>query len=261
MAIHNVINHRCAIYRIVTVLSFFGLMTAANANGMDGQSVLNLQPCRDSLGVIVSTQSFAVPSVGVTNEAEVGQSIISTFRINVMTGVISFDNDITISGSYFGQDFDVTVPAGKLAQPDNGTVYYPASYTFKYRNDSEPRTGISRPSLSIFMDATTKILVANLNFGFANRSIPIDTSKVRFEQCTVIGQDGYKRELVYSGVSKGTVSLLYREFVNDMARPAFSEELHYDLSDGNEIGYKGGRFKILKANNTGITYEVLKPLD
>jgi len=62
-------------------------------------------------------------------------------------------------------------------------------------------------------------------------------------------------------VAKGVVTILYREFLGNLARPAFSQELHFDLSEGNEIGYKGARFKILKANNLGITYLVTKGLD
>ena len=46
-----------------------------------------------------------------------------------------------------------------------------------------------------------------------------------------------------------------------MARPAFTEDLKYDLSQGDVIGYKGARFKIITANNLSIRYMVLKPLD
>lgn len=70
-----------------------------------------------------------------------------------------------------------------------------------------------------------------------------------------------RRELVYGGVSQGTVSVLYREFVNDMARPAFSQELRYDLAQGRVIGYQGARFEIIKADNTGLTYRVISHLD
>lgn len=70
-----------------------------------------------------------------------------------------------------------------------------------------------------------------------------------------------RRELVYGGVSQGTISVLYREFVNDMARPAFSQELRYDLAQGRIVGYQGARFEILRADNTGITYRVISHLD
>ena len=48
--------------------------------------------------------------------------------------------------------------------------------------------------------------------------------------------------------------------MGDLARPAFSQELRYDLKDGDEIGYKGARFKVIKANNVSIKYKVTKHL-
>jgi hypothetical protein len=73
--------------------------------------------------------------------------------------------------------------------------------------------------------------------------------------------NAFKRELVYSGVSNNVVSILYREYINDLARPAFSQDLKYDLAQGDVIGFKGARFQIIKATNLTITYKVLKPLE
>ena len=72
---------------------------------------------------------------------------------------------------------------------------------------------------------------------------------------------GFRRELIYGGVSQGTVSLSYREFINDMARPAFSQDLRYDLGAGSEIGFRGARIEIIQAGNVSVKYRVLKPLD
>lgn len=71
----------------------------------------------------------------------------------------------------------------------------------------------------------------------------------------------FRRELVYTGRAGNTLGLLYREFQNDMARPAFSQQLQYDITNDPVIGYKGARFKVLGADNTSITYEVLAHLD
>lgn len=71
---------------------------------------------------------------------------------------------------------------------------------------------------------------------------------------------GFRRELVYGGSSKGVISLTYREFVGDMARPAFTQALTYDLADGDEIAYQGARIKVLSAGNVGLKYKVLAAL-
>ena len=46
-----------------------------------------------------------------------------------------------------------------------------------------------------------------------------------------------------------------------MARPAFTQELKYDLGEGKVIGFKGARFEVLSATNVGIRYKVLRHLD
>jgi hypothetical protein len=61
-------------------------------------------------------------------------------------------------------------------------------------------------------------------------------------------------------VSQNTLTLVYREFKDNLARPAFTQELKYDLSQNRIIGYKGARFEVVDAGNTMITYKVLSPL-
>lgn len=70
----------------------------------------------------------------------------------------------------------------------------------------------------------------------------------------------FRRELIYTGRSGRSISILYREFSDDMARPAFSQQLQYDISQDPVIGYQGARFKILSASNTEVSYEVLSSL-
>lgn len=74
------------------------------------------------------------------------------------------------------------------------------------------------------------------------------------------GKATFRRELIYTGRAGQALTLMYREFSNDMARPAFSQVLQYDISSDPVIGYQGARLKVLQADNTGITYEVLAPL-
>lgn len=67
----------------------------------------------------------------------------------------------------------------------------------------------------------------------------------------------FKKELVYNGKSGTTLKFVYREYVNDMARPAFNQDLQYDLNESNIIGIKGLRVEVLNATNTKIEYKIL----
>ena len=75
---------------------------------------------------------------------------------------------------------------------------------------------------------------------------------------TSISATGFKRELLYNGKTKDNIRILYREFSGDLARPAFSQELMYDLSESRVIGFKDIRIKIIEATNTNIKYEVIE---
>lgn len=70
----------------------------------------------------------------------------------------------------------------------------------------------------------------------------------------------FRRELIYTGRSGSTINILYREFQNDMARPAFTQALQYDIAADQVIGYQGAKFKILAADNTSITFQMLTAL-
>jgi len=73
--------------------------------------------------------------------------------------------------------------------------------------------------------------------------------------------DSFRRELIYNGRTGNTVKLLYREFNEEMIRPAFTQEVAYDLDQGQTIGFKGARFQVVAADNVNITYTVLHHFD
>lgn len=78
---------------------------------------------------------------------------------------------------------------------------------------------------------------------------------------TIVEKSEFKQEVLYQGYTKGTIKISFREFIKDMARPAFTQDISYDqLSDGTFfIAFKDLRIKVYKATNSDITYEVVKP--
>lgn len=73
--------------------------------------------------------------------------------------------------------------------------------------------------------------------------------------------DCFKKEIVYNGRVGNNLKFIYREYISNLARPAFTQELQYDLSESNIIGFKGARIEIIEANNTNIKYKLLKDFD
>ncbi len=73
-----------------------------------------------------------------------------------------------------------------------------------------------------------------------------------------LADDSFQQTLIYSGKIGTKVKIGYREFSNNMARPAFNNDVEYDLSESKIIGYKGARIEILEATNEFIRYRVIQ---
>lgn len=72
-----------------------------------------------------------------------------------------------------------------------------------------------------------------------------------------LSPESFQQTLLYNGRIGNRVTLAYREFTNDMARPAYSNEVDYDLSESMIVGYRGAKLEIIEATNTEITYRVI----
>lgn len=70
--------------------------------------------------------------------------------------------------------------------------------------------------------------------------------------------NSFQQTLIYSGRIGDKINIGYREFSNDHARPAFNNEVEYDLSASKTIGYKGAVIEVLEANNSSITYKLVR---
>ncbi|MHC1730829.1 MAG: hypothetical protein AB9888_02160 [Bacteroidales bacterium] len=69
--------------------------------------------------------------------------------------------------------------------------------------------------------------------------------------------DCYKQELLYTGKTGNIIKFTYREYIGNLARPSFFQDLEYDIQESDTIGFKGLRIKVLNTTNTGIGYEVI----
>ena len=68
----------------------------------------------------------------------------------------------------------------------------------------------------------------------------------------------FQQTLIYSGRVGNKINIGYREFSSNLARPAFNNNVEYDLSTSNVIGYKGAQIEVLSADNNSIKYRVIR---
>lgn len=109
-------------------------------------------------------------------------------------------------------------------------------------------------SLLVTKDSGTLCVVTIINAMACFNSVTQGFDKVKKP---IITQDAVQRTLIYSGKSGNKINVGYREFSGNIARPAFSNNVEYDLSESNQIGYKGALLEIIEATNRFIKYKVL----
>jgi hypothetical protein len=74
----------------------------------------------------------------------------------------------------------------------------------------------------------------------------------------VMTSNSFQQTLIYNGKIGDKINIGYREFSNNLARPAFNNSVEYDMKTSNIIGYKGARIEIIEATNELIKYRVLE---
>jgi len=96
--------------------------------------------------------------------------------------------------------------------------------------------------------------------GISIYNLAVCTGKADYEKkkYRVVNSDSFQQTLIYSGKMGDKINIGYREFSNDLARPAFNNDVEYDLSESKIIGYKGARIEVIEATNEHIKYKVLQ---
>jgi len=91
-----------------------------------------------------------------------------------------------------------------------------------------------------------------------NEAIKENARDVQRIKRPILSENSFQQTLLYSGKVGNKVKVGYREFSGPQARPAFSNDVDYDLDVSKVIGYKGARIEIIDATNESITYKVIQ---
>jgi len=118
------------------------------------------------------------------------------------------------------------------------------------------KAGLADPVQSLMVKKDTNTLCV---ITVSSVAVCGDAGKQSFDEVKkpIITQDAIQRTLIYSGKSGSKINVGYREFSGNMARTAFNNNVEYDLSESNQIGYKGALLEIIEATNRFIKYKVL----
>lgn len=208
-------------------------------------------------------ESVNTPALNRQSEAEIGEVMLTAQTARKYPHHIILAKPIEYRGNDKRGAFTIKIPAGVIPAESSDTIstsYISDIGSIKYDKDAAPNTklkvGITIPSTNRY---DTKVFHWNGRGSLSQ--FPVSELGLIAVTCLAPDASYLRRELIYSGVSQGTVTISYREIERGMLRPAFSQELRFDLSQGGEVGFRGARLRILNATNTGVRYEVLKPLE
>ncbi|WP_348694699.1 hypothetical protein [Duganella fentianensis] len=226
---------------------FASLMLVATLSGCAAVA----PPARQAHATIAVRHSPELNRVGTV---EIGESIISKEYISRIRG-ISVASAVTESVNPPGT---TRIMAGEFELHSSSPEgeYFQGNADYSMLGQSVPvgeRAGVFVPH-----DKNRPAVIYHFANGYKYGVTPITYAPKEIIHFT---PESFRRELVYSGISQNTVTFVYREFKDALARPAFSQELKYDLTQGRIVGYKGARFEILEAGNTSVTYKVLSLLE
>lgn len=106
----------------------------------------------------------------------------------------------------------------------------------------------------ICKDSSGKYFFAVGDFEFELKQ---DFDHIRQMKRVIERQENFIQEMIYNGRVGDYLKFIYREFSDNLARPAFTQEVQYDLSKSSVVGFKNLRLEIIQATNTEITYRLI----
>jgi len=174
------------------------------------------------------------PPINTTHEVEVGETIVEQTDLRTYKALYVYYR--TPRFGFEGPLLSVISSGGRLNDGESGYC----------GNLMEFLDGGRKNQIGIVCTNLERLRkVGRIESEFDEKEITLETDK------------NFQRRLIYTGKSGSNIFISYREFRNDLARPAFTQDLTFDLNEGRMIGFKGARFEVESATNIGIRYRMI----
>lgn len=137
--------------------------------------------------------------------------------------------------------------------------YYGVSANLSKRLPHEIKNGrIS--SVSVSPSADDFKITVNHSKGSSSWNFTKEEFSNYFDETSKIVEvkSGIQRTIEYAGKNGNLVKFVYSEFMDNLARDAFTREFSIDLNEDNVVAFKGAVLEIIKATNSTIEYKVIR---
>lgn len=218
--------------RLLIVLSTVGLLASC------ATPTYNYRP---------EATDVSAPPLGVVSKAQVGDTMLQQGRYQEVDA-ISLSDAVKVGtiGTY-------TFSPGhylKKGQNKQGEFYNESALAGSGRVQAG---AITDPFQSLLLEPNGSTLCGVSVFG---AKVCKDNAPVRKVRVPDVTPDSFQQTLIYSGMVGNKINISYREFSGSQARPAFNNDVEYDLSQSRVIGYKGAEIEVVEATNQHIKYVV-----
>lgn len=194
----------------------------------------------------------SIPKLNIITTAEIGENLYEK------TGFISYRAEIINSEEVnVGSNFDVA-----------GLLFGGLDQYFSSNSENGLNYNILKwKEYDVICNKELKCLVdTNFNNSFTHVTNLPDGKLEKLPNTTVykripiFNENSFKYIALYQGKNGNSIKISFREFKDDLIRPAFTQDIDYELEkDGTAIiGFKGLRIEVLKATNLNITYKVIR---
>ncbi|OBY75258.1 hypothetical protein [Acinetobacter gyllenbergii] len=191
-------------------------------------------------------QNISKPPIGEVSQVFVGDKMLEQ-GIFIEREALHIPRTVKHSGYTFNSGYYLKTGDDKKGQyfqainmmPDGGNIQ---------------KNFIVDPFKAVMLDSKNEICVISV----FNAKVCTEKHEAKLSKIGIAADNSFQQTLIYSGKVGNKINVGYREFSSNLARPAFNNDVEYDLNESKQIGYKGALLEIIEATNQNIKYKVIK---
>lgn len=201
-----------------------------------------------SYNYVPKSVQISFPEIGVISTAQVGDTLVSQGS-STEHDALQVDSTTSLGFLSYSITNGIFLKVGEDAE----SSYFSINNRFDGGGELQ-RSALADPAKAVLAYKNQNKICGVSIFNGTACSSEVPYKLIKYK---VTSANNFQQSLIYSGKVGVRVKLSYREFSGNLARPAYNNEVDYDLSESKIIGYKGARIEILEATNEYIKYKLI----
>ena len=204
--------------------------------------------CAISVPIKQNVEDVSYPEIDTVTVKSIGDILLSQ-GVRTTYPAVEILQDVKGPGSFVGSGNILKGIYIGVSKEGNDVIYRP-----------RPNDAIMNEAVGVlFLAYSSNGLNIAWRGGLGNLVKGKFIDKDYYTETTTIAESNsdFQQTLIYTGKEGNIIKATYREFSGNLARPAFTIDVTYDLNDSDVIAFRGARLQIIEASSTSIQYKVL----